>query len=60
MLPRRSPSHYTPACNDNGPFSAIRSNATAPRSDIVRIATQVAGPLTLSYVADGVLIITGS
>lgn len=59
MLAQRRPSHHTPACNDNGPFSAIRSNATAPLSNIVRIATQVAGPVTVSYMAEGVLIITG-
>ena len=59
MLARRRPSHHTPACNDNGPFSAVRSNATAPLVNIIRVATDTAGPITVSYVAEGVLIITG-
>ena len=59
MLPQRSPRHQTPACNDNGSFSAIRCNTTPKAANIVRVATEVAGPVTLSYVVDGVLILTG-
>jgi rRNA processing protein Gar1 len=59
MLPQRSSRHQTPACNDNGSFSAIRCNITPKAPNIVGVATEVVGPVTLSYVADSVLILTG-
>ncbi len=58
MLPRHDQHRHAPACNDNGPFSGYRRDLL-PLSNIVRVATEVAGSVALSYVADGVLIITG-
>ena len=57
--PRPSPRHHTPACNDNGLFSAIRFNPTPKATNIVQVATEGTSPVTLSYVVDGVLILTG-
>jgi hypothetical protein len=45
-----------PASNDNGVFGA-RRRVAAPRS-ILAVAAQVAGPISASYLADGVMIIT--
>jgi hypothetical protein len=44
-----------PASNDNGVFG-IRRLPAAPRS-ILAVAAQVAGPISASYLADGVIII---
>ena len=44
-----------PASNDNGVFG-IRRLPAAPRS-ILAVATQVAGPICASYLADGVMIV---
>ena len=44
-----------PASNDNGVFG-IRRQPASPRS-ILAVAAQVAGPISASYLADGVMII---
>jgi len=56
MLPRQDQRGHTPACNDNSLFSCKRH--PMPLSGIVWVATEVSGSVALSYVADGVLIIT--
>ena len=56
MLPRQDQRRHTPACNDNGLFSCKRHPMRL--SSIVRVATEVSGSVALSYVAEGVLIIT--
>ena len=45
------------ASNDNGAVT-FRRDATAPLSNIVRVAIEVAGSISLTYLADGVLAIT--
>jgi hypothetical protein len=50
--------HRTAACNDNGHFAALRRDLATLPSGLLRVATEVAGQITLRYVADGVLIIT--
>ena len=60
MLSRYRRSRHTQACNDNGPFSVVRGNGAAPHPTIIRVAANAAGAITLSYVAGGVLMITGT
>ncbi len=57
MFARKYQRARTTACNDNG-FITIRRDATAPLLTILQVATEAAGPISLSYIADGVLIIT--
>ena len=57
MFARKYQRPRTTACNDNG-FITLRRDARAPLPTILRVATEAAGPISLSYVADGVLIIT--
>jgi hypothetical protein len=63
MLARKHQHPRTTACNDNG-FIPMRRDARAPLPTILRVATETAGPIeaagpiSLSYLADGVLIIT--
>jgi hypothetical protein len=57
MLARKHQHPRTTACNDNG-FIPMRREARAPLPTILRVATEAIGPIALSYVADGVLIIT--
>ena len=45
------------ASNDNGTLT-FRRDTTAPLSNIVRVAVEAAGSLSLTYIADGVLAIT--
>jgi hypothetical protein len=45
------------ASNDNGPLT-FRRDATAPLSNIARVAIGAAGSISLTYIADGVLAIT--
>jgi len=45
------------ASNDNG-ILTFRQDAMAPLSNIVRVATEAAGSISLTYIADGVLAIT--
>ena len=48
----------TPACNDNGSFFRCRGHRGFPFS-ILEAASHTAGPICLSYVAQGVFIISG-
>jgi len=57
MFARTSPCPQTLASNDNG-ILTFRRNATAPLSNIIRMATEAAGSISLTYIADGVLAIT--
>jgi len=57
MLARNHQRPRTTACNDNG-FLPMPRDARAPLPTILRVATEAAGPISLSYIADGVLIIT--
>jgi hypothetical protein len=49
----------TRACNDNGSFFRRRGHRVVFPSGILRIANDTAGPICLSYVAQGVFIISG-
>jgi hypothetical protein len=44
------------ACNDNGAFAALRVRTAAPR-DILGAAVRTTGPISLTQLSDGVLII---
>ena len=44
-----------PACNDNGVFGLLHS--PMPLLGILNVATRVTGPVSVTYVADRVLII---
>jgi hypothetical protein len=57
MFARKHQRPRTTACNDNG-FITMRQDTRAPLPTILRVATEAAGPISLSYIADGVLIIT--
>ena len=48
----------TIACNDNGPITMIGRDATGRRAAILRAASAVGGMVVVSYVVDGVLLIT--
>ena len=48
----------TPACNDNGSFFHRRGHWAFP-SNILEAAIHTAGPISLSYVAQGVFLICG-
>ncbi len=54
MLARHHRTRRSPACNDNGAFARPR---TAPPQSILKIAAEVCGSISLSYVADGVTVI---
>ena len=47
----------TTACNDNG-FITFGRSAVGPIPTILRVAMQAGYPIAISYVADGVLIIS--
>jgi hypothetical protein len=53
--PRQRP--QTLASNDNG-ILTFRQDTAAPLSNIVRMAIEAAGSISLTYIADGVLAIT--
>jgi len=57
MFARKHQRPRTTACNDNG-FITLRWDTMALLPTILRVATEAAGPIALSYIADGVLIIT--
>ena len=57
MFARKHQRPRTTACNDNG-FIPMRRDARAPLPTILRVATEAVGLISLSYLADGVLIIT--
>ncbi|MBM0207201.1 hypothetical protein JNW90_32585 [Micromonospora sp. STR1s_5] len=46
------------ACNDNGPIPLLAARS-APRS-VLTVAGHVCGSVSLSYVASGCMLITGS
>jgi len=48
----------TPACNDNGSFFRRRGHAAPPLPGILESASETAGPICLSYVAQGVFLIS--
>jgi hypothetical protein len=58
MLSRPAQPRPIPACNDNGLLSKM-GRSPMPLANIVQVATEAAGAVALSYVVDGVLIITG-
>jgi hypothetical protein len=57
MFARPSQHPQTLASNDNG-ILTFRRNATAALSNIVCVATEAAGSISVTYIADGVLAIT--
>jgi hypothetical protein len=57
MCARQTQTRATAACNDNGIFPVLRRRTPRPVSNILRIAFDLGGPITMSYVAGGVLII---
>ena len=58
MLSGRHEAHYgESACNDNGRLAGMRTDARRGRG-ILAAASQVSGPIVLTYVAAHVLIIS--
>ncbi len=55
MLVRQLEAQPSPACNDNGEF-APRRRAAPP--SILKVAAELSGSISVSYVADGVLMIS--
>ncbi len=58
MLARPPQTHRTPACNDNGTFPFRGRSPTPP--NILDVAVEIAGSISLRYVAEGVLIIASA
>jgi hypothetical protein len=57
MFARQHQNRSARACNDNGFFLAIRPRDPVLPMSIVRIAIDLGGSISLTYLADGVLII---
>ena len=57
MIARQLQCSRTTACNDNGVIASGR-NAVGPVPTILRVAIGAGRPIALSYIADGVLIIS--
>ena len=57
MIARQLQWFRTTACNDNG-FITSGRNAVGPVPTILRVAIGAGRPIALSYVADGVVIIS--
>jgi hypothetical protein len=57
MIARQRQRPWTRACNDNGLITPPQEGMGLPPT-ILRVAAETAGPIALSYVADGVLIIS--
>ena len=57
MFARQNQRQPARACNDNGLFSAIRQHNPASPLSIVRVAIDLGQSISLTYLADGVLII---
>jgi hypothetical protein len=55
MLARQLEAQPFPGCNDNGQFA--RRRRAEPLS-ILKVATELSGWISVSYVADGVLMIS--
>jgi hypothetical protein len=59
MLSRRHERHHGyGACNDNGRLAGARKDIRPDRRGILAMASQGAGSIVLTYVADNVLIIS--
>jgi len=54
MLAQQLEAQASPACNDNGVFAPRRR---AEPLDIVKVAAELSGWISLGYLADGVLMI---
>jgi len=55
----RQPSdRATPACNENGSYFRDGRKAATPSDSMVKAANETLGPICLSYVAQGVFIIS--
>ena len=48
----------TPACNDNGTFFRHGRTTAMPSGSMLKAASETLGPICLSYVAQGVFIIS--
>jgi hypothetical protein len=48
----------TPACNDNGSFFRHGPRTATPFGSMLKAASETLGPICLSYVAQGVFIIS--
>jgi hypothetical protein len=48
----------TPACNDNGSFFRHGPRTATPFGRMLKAASETLGPICLSYVAQGVFIIS--
>jgi hypothetical protein len=57
MIARQLQCSRTTACNDNGIIATGR-DAVGPAPTILRVAIGAGRPIALSYIADGVLIIS--
>ena len=57
MIARQLQPSRTTACNDNG-FITFGRSAVGPIPSILHVAMEAGRPIVLSYVADGVLIIS--
>jgi hypothetical protein len=55
---QQPPENDTPACNDNGSFFRRRGHPGAPLPGILECASQTTGTICLSYVAQGVFLIS--
>ena len=55
MLAQQLEARHSPACNDNGEFAPRRRAAPL---DILKVATKLSGWMSLTYLADGVLMIS--
>ena len=55
MLAQQFEAQHSPACNDNGVFAPRRR---AEPLDIVKVAAELSGSISVSYVADGVVMIS--
>ena len=51
---------WTAACNDNGSITPTGWNAIGLRAAILRVVSALGVPVSVSYVADGVLLITSA
>ena len=49
----------TPACNDNGSFFRHGLRTATPSGSMLKAASETLGPICLSYVAQGVFLISG-
>ena len=52
MVARQNRQAHTPACNDNGPVLILCRATPEPRSPILRVASLLAGVVSVSYVAE--------